>query len=195
MQPWDMGAAGRLDQIIDVLASAGVLGMLREEIAAVWSHNIDRHDPGWAGDTALSLGILSAENINSRVLRRCLPRSPLATAGVNVSLPDQSLLIQAGGIEMHVMKVPGVQAGAPDWHGDFRWGSSSETRRRCAERNSGMYQVTPRFDSWPLFPEPESVRPATMRAGASTFFWCGAEPWTGRRPAGWVCHRWARSRG
>ena len=178
MDPWDVGAAARLGQITRTLDSLGVVDFLREEITQVWCRNVERYDPDGAGDTLLSLGIQSAENINSRVARRCLPPSGLAAAGVNVSLPDHSLLIEAGGIEIHVMKVPGDQIGAPDWHGDFRWGSSSETRRRCAERNSAMYRVPAApHDSLTLFTLPEEVSPGRADAGGCSdvfLVWSGS---------------------
>ena len=116
--------------------------LLETTVAAVWERNLERFDPGVAGDTATSLGITAAENLRELLIREW--SSGRTAGGVEVSAPRQSLVVRAGGVDIHVMKAPdpglGVDAVvAPQW-GATRWVAASDVRRGAALENARRYE-------------------------------------------------------
>lgn len=141
---WDSGAAERLAQVAADLRDVGVVDVVAREVRATWSANLQRYEPRELGDTPQLLGLLCAGNIGQRLVR-CYPdltvRPATSPSPVRASLPDGSLVVSAGGVELQVRKAPGSTL-EPDWSA-FSWDESAGVRRHAAAAaNSRSYRPT-----------------------------------------------------
>lgn len=140
MTPWDDAAARHLAEVVEALNNLGLIDLLHGQVADTWRTNMERYEQSRLGDTPRAFGFLSAENIQQRLVRLCSgPASTWYELGVRVATPDNSLLIRACGVDIHVMKAPSSQPRTPDWDTAFTWSGESATRQRCARRNSEQY--------------------------------------------------------
>lgn len=145
---WDPRVEDWLDDVVRRLHALGVTDLLEDLVARVWERNVDRHDPEHAGDTATSLGITSSENLRTLLLREAEER---AHRGVLVTAPQNSVVIAAAGVLVHLMKVPDARdddhhpdapAPPPDWT-STRWSGASEVRQGAATENAQLYEPRP----------------------------------------------------
>jgi len=205
MDPWDPRVAAWLDDELERMRVLGVAALLEDTVAQVWERNVDRHDPAVAGDTATSLGITSAENLRTLLLRA----DPVP--GVEISAPRNSVVLTVAEVDVHLMKAPdpglGVDAElAPDWS-STRWAAASEVRQAAALENAQRYEPAA-AEQWgqtfleglgPATPEPHRLRHLVLVwAGhpvtSATSGWL-AVPHAGPRP--WLAARavWAHGPG
>ena len=141
MSAWDGGAARHLADVVERLDDIGLIELMHQQVADTWRTNMARFEPCMLGDTLRAFGFLSAENIQQRLLRLCCGcQSSWFERGVRVATPENSLLIAACGIDIHVMKAPSSPSRIPDWATAFTWSAESATRQRCARRNSEQYR-------------------------------------------------------
>lgn len=139
---WDPEVRIRLQLIVTSLRGEGVVDLLRQIVQRVWTYNVDRHSPADIGDTSRSLGIAAFENIRSLVLREVnsSPRREGLGESVRVSAADNSLLVQAAGVRLRVVKAPAaIVLAEPSWDSDFDWASESEVRSLAARNNHERY--------------------------------------------------------
>ena len=188
MITWDGGAARHLADVVERLDDIGLVELLHQQVADTWRTNMARFQPSSLGDTLRAFGFLSAENVQQRVLRLCSGRDPAwSERGVRVATPENSLLIAACGVDMHLMKAPSSTSRTPDWVSAFSWSVDSATRQRCARRNSEQYRwsITDVGEE-SLFALPEALIPGTDAARCRDVFlvWTG-EVTTGLT-AGWL---------
>ena len=140
MNQWDEQASEHLAVLVERLRSAGVADLLRDDMRSLWQANMQRYEPSELGDTARAFGFLAAENISKRIQKKCEdPASEWSVRGVKVSTPDNSLLIQTCGVDLHIMKAQGHDSRTPDFDAGFDWSSDSATRLASAKRNSARY--------------------------------------------------------
>jgi hypothetical protein len=119
--------------VADRWAAAGVLGLLEDAVAAVWERNVARHDPDVAGDTAVTLGITSSENLRTVLMRAAPEWEP---RGVLVGAPCNSLAVAYDGVVLHLMKAPDGSGSRPDF-ATLRW--VGEVRGAAATANGLVY--------------------------------------------------------
>lgn len=141
MRQWDGAAGERLQDIVERLRVTRIVEVLEKKVSLVWRANIARYEPSDLGDTARSLGLTAAENIRELVLRERW--SPTQAGGlgrdVHVTAPNDSLLVESGGVSLRVMKAPSMVALAePNWW-DFSWTNESDVRRAAARNNRTRY--------------------------------------------------------
>ncbi len=136
--------------------AVGVLGLLEDTVARVWERNVARHDPDVAGDTPVTLGITSSENLRT-VLLRAAPE--WESRGVLVGAPWNSLAVAHDGVVLHLMKAPDAAGGRPDF-ATLRW--VGEVRGAAATDNGLVYAPDPDdrtgqlwFDGLGVPPRPE----------------------------------------
>ena len=188
MSPRGDDVAGHLADVVMRLDGIGLVDMLHQQIADAWRTNMDRYEPSRLGDTLRAFGFLSAENIQQRVLMECQgAASRWYERDVRVSTPDNSMLIAARGVELHVMKAPAGQSRTPDWAASFTWNTESATRQRCARRNSELYRSsfgTVTDGSLFALPEAPRVDRDATRCRDVFLVWSGDVP-TGLT-AGWL---------
>jgi hypothetical protein len=125
---WDPGATAWLREVRDRWRALGVLGLLEDAVAAVWEHNVARHDPAVAGDTALTLGLTSSENLRTRLLAVA---PEWAGRGVRIGAPRNSLVVEHEHVALHAMKAPPGHGPAPNfaalrWDGALRVAAAAE---------------------------------------------------------------------
>ena len=116
--------------------------MIGRIVARVWKANVDRFEPSELGDTNRSLGITASENIRTLVIRESWAASNPACLGesVHVTAPNDSLLVRAAGVKLHVMKsAPAVTLAEPRWDTDFTWTGESDVRIAAAAANAAGY--------------------------------------------------------
>ncbi len=133
----DPAAEARLKDIIAGMRAAGVIDMFERIVAHVWKVNVDRFEPSEIGDTNRSLGITATENIRTLVLRESWTASNPAGLGngVHVTAPNDSLLVEAAGVRLRVMKCPpAITLSEPRWDTDFRWQAESDVRLEAGAR-------------------------------------------------------------
>lgn len=188
MSEWDSAAEAHLGRVVSALREASVVDVLADEVRATWAANLKRYEPRELGDTPQLLGLLCAGNLGQRVVRRY---SDLHGGGpdplsVRASLPDNSLLVQACGVQLQTRKAPG-EALSPDWSG-FSWEESAGVRRHAAAAaNSASYRPAASDQDgrahalddgglWSL-DDPEALRHVTL-------VWAG-DP-EGERTSGWL---------
>ncbi len=138
----DVAAQERLAEITSALHEAGVTDLFERVIARVWKINVDRFEPDEVGDTSRSLGITASENIRTLVLREAWTAGGAAGLGrdVRVTAPNDSLLVQAGRIRLHVMKsAPAIALTEPRWETEFTWKGESDVRIEAATANTAVY--------------------------------------------------------
>ena len=123
--------------VADRWAAVGVLGLLEDAVAAVWERNVARHDPEVAGDTAVTLGITSSENLRTVLLRAAPEWEP---RGVLVGAPWNSLAVAYDGVVLHLMKAPDGSGSRPDF-ATLRW--VGEVRGAAAADNGLVYAPAP----------------------------------------------------
>ncbi|HYS31044.1 MAG TPA: hypothetical protein VEM58_02175 [Streptosporangiaceae bacterium] len=137
----DPAAEARLKDIIAGMRAAGVIDMFERIVAHVWKVNVDRFEPSEIGDTNRSLGITATENIRTLVLRESWTASNPAGLGnrVHVTAPNDSLLVEAAGARLRVMKCPpAITLSEPRWDTDFRWQAESDVRLEAAAANAAV---------------------------------------------------------
>lgn len=124
----------------EVLHELGVVDFVREIASTAWVRNInDRHDEV-LGDTARSLGVTQSENVRVLAVRKYRDdRECWAARGVEVSDPQQSLLITAAGLSIHPTKAPVNRQQEPSWTG-WRWSDDSNVRLDAARVNRASYK-------------------------------------------------------
>lgn len=177
---WDERVAGWLLGKADELREAGVVELFQGLVGRTWRRNVEGFDES-AGDTATSLGVTQAENLRELSLREFRDHRALWVGrGVEVSAPDQSLLVNAAGLALHPMKARNNTQQDPAWAAT-RWSEQSEVRHDAARDNRARY--TPVFE--PTLPDMESLGardPGTMSHAMVVY--CGGLR-TGRT-AGWL---------
>ncbi len=142
MSSWDAASQERLRNIVAELRAEGVVDMLERVVARVWRVNVDRYEPSELGDTNRSLGITACENIRTLVMRERWAASNPAGLGdsVRVTAPNDSLLVEAAGVKLHVMKsAPAIRLTEPRWDTDFTWSGESDVRVAAAAANTAGY--------------------------------------------------------
>lgn len=185
MGPWDEAASERLRNVVEQLRTAHVIDVLEKTVARVWRANTARYEPSDLGDTPRSLGITAAENIRELTLReRWSPTGKgLLGNGVHVTAPNDSLLVEHGGVGLRVMKAaPMVALAEPGW-GDFVWANESDVRKAAARNNRASYNPLQigsgtLFDGvFPVEGDPRALRDVLL-------VWAGgsSSPYTG----GWL---------
>jgi hypothetical protein len=135
MTSWDAEAHERLEHITAALRDEGVLSLFERTIARVWKFNVDRFEPSEIGDTNLSLGMTAKENITSLILREAWMAGNPAGLGdkVHVNTANGSLLVQAGGVRIRLMKSAAAPIlTKPGWDNGFSWESDSDIRRAAS---------------------------------------------------------------
>ena len=169
---WDGGAARHLADVTERLDDIGLVELLHQQVADTWRMNMARFQPTALGDTLRAFGFLSAENIQQRLLRLCSNRqSSWFDRGVRVATPENSLLIAACGVDIHVMKAPSSTSRIPDWATAFSWSTESATRQRCARRNSEQYRWSAGdLSEESLFALPEVLLPGADAARCRDVF-------------------------
>jgi hypothetical protein len=139
MTVWDQPAVDRLEVIAADLQAVGVLDLFERLVARTWRYNCQRYEPAEAGDTPRSLGVTASENLRVQVLREVMaPTSAWAERGVVATAPENSLLVQACGVNLRQMKAPASPSRFPAWQ-EFTWSRESETRLSSAEANTRTY--------------------------------------------------------
>lgn len=139
MYPWNAGGLQFLDSLTDKFRESELLDWLHKTISDVWSINMDRYEPAALGDTAGAFGILSAHNIRQRALKAFQAgEGAWGASRARASEPDGSLLITAGGVNLHILKAPRSGSRTPLWERDFKWDSNSLTRLNAALRNTAF---------------------------------------------------------
>ena len=185
MTPWDETVQERLADIVTVLRAESVIDMFERLIARVWKVNVDRFEPSEIGDTNRSLGITAAENIRTLVLREAwAAANPLGLgAGVHVTAPNDSLLVQVAGVRLHVMKsAPAISLAEPQWD-TVSWKGESEVRFEAAAANAACFGT-----QWAvpggLFEDELPAAGSAARLKEVMLVWAGGSniPFTG----GWV---------
>lgn len=136
-QGGDARALAWLRGVADRWGAVGVLGLLEDAVATVWERNVARHDPEVAGDTPVTLGITSSENLRT-VLLRAAPEWELR--GVLVGAPCNSLAVAYDGVVLHLMKAPDGSGCRPDF-ATLRW--VGEVRGAAATANGLVYAPAP----------------------------------------------------
>lgn len=179
---WDPGAMAWLREVRDRWRALGVLGLLEDAVAAVWERNVARHDPGVAGDTALTLGITSSENLRTRLLAVAPDWSG---RGVHVAAPRNSLVVEHEHVALHVMKAPPGHGPTPAF-GALRWDGAIRGAA-AAENGAGYVPVGGQLTLDGL--------PAPRRAAEGTVGLCHVVlVWTGRpstvTTTGWLAVPW-----
>jgi hypothetical protein len=186
MTPWERAAQHRLDDIVVALREEAVIDMFERIVARVWQINVDRFEPSEVGDTNRSLGITAAENIRTLVIRDAWSVSNPAGlgAGVKVTAPNDSLLVEFAGVRLHVMKsAPSLALAEPQWDIDFNWAGESEVRNDAATANAacpGEYLAVPGG----LFEDDLPGADSASRLREVMLVWAGGSnsPFTG----GWI---------
>lgn len=142
MSSWDAESQERLRDIVAVLRREGVVDMFERIITRVWKVNVDRYEPSELGDTNRSLGITASENIRTLVMRQSWAASKPVGLGdsVRVSAPNDSLLVEAAGVRLHVLKsAPAIGLAEPRWDTEFAWTGESDVRLAAAAANTAGY--------------------------------------------------------
>ena len=129
----DPGASAWVYEVRERWRALGVLALLEDAVARVWERNVARHDPGVAGDTAMTLGITSSENLRSRLLGVA---GEWAERGVRIRVPWNSLTLTHEQVELHLMKAPPRAGSSPDF-ATLRW--EGEMRTAAAVANGSGY--------------------------------------------------------
>jgi hypothetical protein len=141
MDQWDEAASERLRDIVEQLRTAHVIDVLEKTVSRVWRANTARYEPSDLGDTARSLGVTAAENIRELALREGWSPTGKGDLGqdVHVTAPNDSLLVESGGVSLRVMKAsPMVTLSEPSWE-DFVWANESDVRKAAARNNRARY--------------------------------------------------------
>lgn len=142
MRDWDPAALIALHECKQALEERDVVRWLREVTRAMWRPNAERYEPLHLFDTPRGVAGLAAENLRERMLAQYRAvSSPWRSRGIRLTVPHGSLLIEVGGLAVHVVKAPGLQLREPDW-ASFVW-DSSVTRAAAAARNGGTYTLPP----------------------------------------------------
>jgi len=135
---WDAQVAGWLEAKATELRELGVTQFCQRIAGRTWRRNADDHDPG-AGDTPRSLGVTQSENLRELMLREYSDdQKAWAGRGVEVSAPEQSLLVSAAGLALHPMKARNNTLEQPQWDAT-RWSEQSQVRRAAARENRARY--------------------------------------------------------
>lgn len=134
----DPKAAARLADAVARLRATGAVDLLSELIRNVWSTNVARFDDA-AGDTPRVIAIQSAENIAVRIKRRVRDDPPWRATGLEVTTPNNSLLIELDELRFHIVKAPLDARLRPDWGHDFAWEAMSRVREESAAANDRVY--------------------------------------------------------
>ena len=142
------------------MGAVGVLGLLEDTVAQVWERNVARHDPDVAGDTPVTLGITSSENLRTVLLRAAPEWEP---RGVLIGAPWNSLAVAHEAVVLHLMKAPDGSGSRPDF-ATLRW--VGEVRGAAATDNGLVYAPAPDDRTGQLWfdglgvPPPEAPEPA-----------------------------------
>jgi hypothetical protein len=134
---WDGPALAWLRGVRDRWGAVGVLGLLEDAVGQVWERNVARYDPEVAGDTPVTLGITSSENLRTVLLRAAPQWEP---RGVLVGAPWNSLAVAYDGVVLHLMKAPDGSGSRPDF-ATLRW--VGEVRGAAATANGLVYAPSP----------------------------------------------------
>lgn len=131
---WDGPALAWLRGVRERWGAVGVLGLLEDAVAQVWERNLARHDPEVAGDTPVTLGITSSENLRTLLLRAGPQWEP---HGVLIGAPWNSVALAHDGVVLHLMKAPEGAGSRPDFS-TLRW--VGEVREAAASANGLVYE-------------------------------------------------------
>jgi hypothetical protein len=177
-------------------SAVGVLGLLEDTVAQVWERNVARHDPDVAGDTPVTLGITSSENLRVVLLRAAPEWEP---RGVLIAAPWNSLAVAHEAVVLHLMKAPDGSGSRPDFT-TLRW--VGEVRGAAATDNGLVYAPAPDDRTGQLWfdglgvPPPEAPEPADDgRVGLRhvVLVWTG-DPGSATT-AGWLAVPWEHDTG
>ncbi|HEY2222992.1 hypothetical protein [Actinomycetospora sp.] len=197
---WDGGDGGGdgpalawLRGVRDRWSAVGVLALLEDAVAQVWERNVARHDPEVAGDTPVTLGITSSENLRTVLLRAAPQWEP---RGVLVGAPWNSVAVAHDGVVLHLMKAPDGSGSRPDF-ATLRW--VGEIRGAAAVANGLDYVPSPDdrtgqlwFDGFGLPPR-ESPEDARVGLRHVVLVWTG-DP-ASATTAGWLAVPWEHHTG
>ena len=190
---WDPGALTWLREVRDRWRALGVLELLEETVATVWERNVARHDPAVAGDTPMTLGITSSENLRIVLLRAAPEWEP---RGVLIGAPWNSLAVAHDAVVLHLMKAPDAAGSRPDFS-TLRW--VGEVRSAAATVNGLVYAPSRDdrtgqlwFDGFGL---PPPVEPADGHVGLRhvVLVWTGCAATS--TTAGWLAVPWEHDAG
>ncbi|NMO89934.1 hypothetical protein [Actinomycetospora sp. TBRC 11914] len=193
---WDPGALAWLREVRDRWRALGVLGLLEDTVAAVWERNVSRHDPEVAGDTPVTLGITSSENLRTVLLRAAPEWEP---RGVLIGAPWNSLAVAHEAVVLHLMKAPDRAGSRPDF-ATLRW--VGEVRGAAATVNGLVYAPARDdrtgqlwFDGFGVPPPTRPVPPADGHVGLRhvVLVWTGAAATS--TTAGWLAVPWEHDAG
>ena len=182
---WDDDALARVQEVSASLSECGVVDLARSLVQDVWRTNLERWEPKELGDTRRILGQICAENLRVRTVREGL-RKAWANRGVRFSDSENSLLIEAAGVRVRLVKAPWRSGLHPNWSNDFSWNNASTVRRMAAEDNAGHYRPgVSEFGAAPLFPL-EAVTGGSDAARCREFFLVWAGEHQDGLTAGWL---------
>jgi hypothetical protein len=196
---WDPGALAWLCEVRDRWRALGVLELLEDTVAAVWERNVARHDPEVAGDTPVTLGITSSENLRTVLLRAAPEWEP---RGVLIGAPMNSLAVAHESVVLHLMKAPDGSGSRPDF-GTLRW--VGEVRGAAATVNGLVYAPARDDRTGQLWFDGFGVPPVTPPARAApaddgpvglrhvVLVWTGAASTS--TTAGWLAVPWEHDAG
>lgn len=179
---WDPGATAWLREVRDRWRALGALGLLEDAVAAVWERNVARHDPGVAGDTALTLGITSSENLRSRLLAAA---PEWEGRGVRITAPRNSLVVAHEQVALHTMKAPPGHGPKPTF-GALRWDGALRVAA-AAENGAGYVPVGAQLALDGL-PAPRAAPEAPTGLRHVVLVWTG-DPGT-VTTSGWLAVPW-----
>ncbi|MCD2189660.1 hypothetical protein [Actinomycetospora soli] len=184
---WDPGAMAWLREVRDRWRALGVLGLLEEAVAAVWEHNVARHDPAVAGDTALTLGLTSSENLRIRLLAVA---GEWAGRGVRIGAPRNSLVVEHEHVALHAMKAPPGHGAAPVF-GALRWDGTIRAAA-AAENGAGYVPVGGQLalDGVPAPRDPPEAAPGLRHV---VLVWTGTPSTV--TTTGWLAVPWEGAHG
>jgi hypothetical protein len=179
---WDPGAMAWLREVRDRWRALGVLGLLEDAVATVWERNVARHDPTVAGDTALTLGLTSSENLRTRLLAVA---PEWADRAVRIGAPRNSLVVRHEQVALHVMKAPPAHAPTPDF-GVLRW--EGAIREAAAADNGAGYVPVGGQLALDGLPAPRVSSEATSGLAHVVLVWTGSASTV--TTTGWLAVPW-----
>jgi hypothetical protein len=193
---WDPGALAWLREVRDRWRAVGILGLLEDTVAAVWERNVARHDPEVAGDTPVTLGITSSENLRTVLLRAAPEWEP---RGVLIGAPWNSLAVAHEAVVLHLMKAPDGGGSRPDfttlrWVGEVREAAATVNGLEYApSRDDRTGQLW--FDGFGLPPVPPPAPPDDGHVGLRhvVLVWTGAAATS--TTSGWLAVPWEHDSG
>lgn len=183
---WDDDALVRVQEVTAALSECGIVDLTRSLVQEVWRANLERWEPKELGDTRRILGQTCAENLRVRMVREGL-REEWASRGVRFGDSENSLLIEAAGVRVRLVKSPWRSGLRPKWSNDFSWNNASAVRRSAAENNAARYRpAVSGFGAAPLFPLEAMAGEGVGAAHCQEFFLVWAGEHQDGLTAGWL---------